>query len=81
MATGNLALPFNLDQPNFGGPKMLPMAPHLNLRAWSPVFPTLIKIAMCDNKKPSTVYLPPLTNFTFGSKEPQYEKDPSVSAR
>ena len=42
---------------------------------------TLTEIAMCDNKKPSTVYLPPLTNFTFGSKEPQYEKDPSVSAR
>ena len=42
---------------------------------------TITEIAMCDNKKPSTVYLPPLTNFNFGSKEPQYEKDPSVSAR
>lgn len=36
---------------------------------------------MCDIQKPRSVYLPPLTNFTFGSKEPQYEKDPSVSAR
>ena len=36
---------------------------------------------MSDVKKPATVYLPALSKFTFGSKEPQYEKDPSVQAR
>jgi len=36
---------------------------------------------MTDLDTPPNVFLPPLNNFTFGSKEPQYEKDPSVPAR